>query len=103
MNPSSQPDGIQTQEKRKRGRPRVDPKLGPSRRAARPAKGLFPGVCRTALAAQLGVHRVSITRILSGRARGSSELLERMAAGVKTPKTELLQILASLFPTLYKS
>jgi len=73
---------LKPETKRPKGRPRLAPVQGPTRRKARPATGLYPGVCRTALAAKLGMHRVSITRILNGTARASDETLEKMAGAL---------------------
>jgi len=81
--------------KRPRGRPKGRVKCTePRRRRARPALGLFPGVCRTALAAKIGMHRVSVTRILMGRMGCSSGSLEKLAGALgidpQNLKTQLL-------------
>jgi hypothetical protein len=83
--------------KRPRGRPKGRVKCTePRRRRARPALGLFPGVCRTALAAKIGMHRVSVTRILMGRMGCSPGSLEKLAAALEVPKVVLSQMLASI-------
>jgi plasmid maintenance system antidote protein VapI len=83
--------------KRPRGRPKGRIKCTePRRRRARPTIGLFPGVCRTALAAKIGMHRVSVTRILMGRMGCSSGSLEKLAAALGTQKSALSQMLAGI-------
>jgi hypothetical protein len=83
--------------KRPRGRPKGRVKCTePRRRRARPTLGLFPGVCRTALAAKVGMHRVSVTRILMGRMGCSPKSLEKLAVALEVPKIVLSQKLASI-------
>lgn len=89
-------DASQPDQKRKRGRPiGTRPLLGPKRRAWRPVLGLFPGVCRTALAAKIGVHRTHVTRILRGRAGCSGLVLEVLADELGVTKEDLAERLSA--------